>query len=49
MKQNVKSISILVAICAVMALLLAVTNHITAPIIEQNNAAKGNAALTQLP
>ena len=45
MKQNIKSVVILVAICGVMALLLAATNTITAPIIEKNAAAAANEAL----
>lgn len=48
MLQKIKSISVLVAICAVMALLLAVTNQITAPIIEQNKAAQNSGALQQI-
>lgn len=48
MKQNVKSVVILVAICGVMALLLAGTNTITAPIIEKNSAAAANEALLQV-
>lgn len=45
MIKNLKSIITLVAICAVMALALAVTNFITAPIIEKNQAAAANEAL----
>jgi len=48
MKQNVKSVLILVAICGVMALLLAGTNTLTAPIIEKNSAAAANEALLQV-
>lgn len=48
MKQNIKSVVILVAICGVMALLLAGTNTITAPIIEKNSAAAANEALLQV-
>ena len=48
MKQNIKSVVILVAICGVMALLLAGTNTITAPIIEKNAAAAANEALLQV-
>ena len=45
-----QSISILVAICAVMAVLLALTNACTAPIIEQNqNAAANEALLVVMP
>lgn len=48
MKKAVKSTVVLVSICAVMATLLAVTNAITAPIIEKNNAAAGAAAVLQV-
>lgn len=48
MNKNVKSVAILVAICTVVALLLAVTNQFTAPIIEKNNAAAANAALLEV-
>lgn len=48
MKQNIKSVVILVAICGVMALLLAGTNALTAPIIEKNSAAAANEALLQV-
>ena len=50
MKQNIKSVLSLTVICSVMAVLLAVTNAITAPIIkEQENAAVGGALLEVLP
>jgi len=42
---NVKSIVVLTAICAVISLLLAGTNALTAPIIEKNQAAAANEAL----
>ncbi|MBR6537296.1 MAG: FMN-binding protein [Lachnospiraceae bacterium] len=42
---NVKSIVVLTAICAVISLLLAATNALTAPIIEKNQAAAANEAL----
>ena len=45
MKKSVQSTLVLVAICAVMAVLLAVTNAITAPIIKQNQDAAANEAL----
>ena len=48
MWKNIKSVCILVAICSVMALLLAMTNQFTAPIIEKNNAAAANAALLEV-
>jgi electron transport complex protein RnfG len=45
MKQAVKSTLVLFLICAVMAVLLAVTNAITAPIIQKNMEAAANDAL----
>ena len=45
MKKSVQSTLVLVAICAVMAVLLALTNSITAPIIKQNQDAAANEAL----
>lgn len=45
MIKNLKSVITLVCICAVMALALAVTNFITAPIIEKNQSAAANEAL----
>ena len=48
MIKNIKSVSVLVAICTVVALLLAVTNQFTAPIIEKNSAAAANAALLEV-
>ena len=45
MKKSVQSTLVLVAICAVMAILLAVTNAKTAPIIKQNQDAAANEAL----
>ena len=50
MKKSIKSIVVLVGICAVMAILLALTNSLTAPIIEQNqNAAANEALLVVMP
>ncbi len=50
MKSHIKSVVSLTAICAVIALLLAVTNFITAPIIEkQQNAAAFEALNEVLP
>ena len=47
---NVKSIVVLTAICAVISILLAVTNHFTAPIIAENeNAAANEALLVVMP
>lgn len=40
-----KSVIALTVICAVIAVLLALTNSITKPLIEQNSAAEANAAL----
>ena len=45
MKKFVKSTLVLVCICSVMAMLLAVTNLVTAPIIEKNDNAAANEAL----
>ena len=45
MKKSVQSTIVLVAICAVMAILLALTNSVTAPIIKQNQDAAANEAL----
>ncbi len=50
MKKSLKSIVVLVSICAVMAILLALTNSLTAPIIAQNqNAAANEALLVVMP
>lgn len=48
MAKNIKSVCVLVAICSVMALLLAVTNQFTAPLIEKNQSAAANAALLEV-
>ena len=48
MKNYIKSVIILTAICAVVATLLAVTNSITAPIIEKNAAAAASGALVEV-
>jgi len=48
MSKFIKSTVVLVAICATMALLLAVTNEITSPIIAANESAKANAALLEV-
>lgn len=45
MKENIKSVVVLTAICLVVAVLLAVTNSITAPIIAENKAAAANDSL----
>lgn len=48
MVKNIKNICILVAICSVMAVLLALTNQITAPIIEDRKNAAANEALKEI-
>ncbi len=48
MKKSIKNLSVFVSICAVITLLLAVTNTFTAPIIEQNQAASANQALMEV-
>lgn len=48
MVKNIKSVGVLVAICTVVALLLAVTNQFTAPIIEKNQSAAANKALLEV-
>lgn len=48
MSKNIKNISVLVCICAVITLLLAITNSVTAPIIEKNQNASANAALLEV-
>ncbi len=48
MNKSVKSIVVLVSLCAVMAILLALTNAITAPIIKKNQDAAANQALLEV-
>lgn len=48
MKRSVLSTLVLVCVCAVMAVLLALTNAITAPIIKQNQDAAANEALLEV-
>ena len=48
MKKSVKSTLVLVAICAVTAILLALTNAITAPTIKANQDKAANEALLQV-
>lgn len=48
MKKSVTSTLVLFAICAVMAILLALTNSITAPIIQKNQDAAANEALLEV-
>lgn len=48
MKKSIKNVFVLVAICAVVSVLLAITNAITAPIIAENENASANAALLEV-
>ena len=48
MKENIKSVVVLTAICLVVAVRLAYTNSITAPIIEANKAAKASGSLLEV-
>ncbi len=48
MNKSVKSTLALVCICGIMAILMAVTNVITAPIIKENENAAANKALLQV-
>ncbi len=48
MKENIKSVVVLTVICLVVAVLLAYTNSITAPIIEANKAAKASGSLLEV-
>lgn len=48
MKKSIKSTLVLVSICAVMAVLLALTNAITAPTIQKNQEAAANKALLEV-
>ena len=48
MKKSIKSILVLVSICATVSILLAVTNYITAPIIEANEQKNANSALLEV-
>ena len=48
MAKYIKSVGVLVAICSVMAVLLALSNQITAPIIVKNAAAAASGALLEL-
>ena len=45
MSKHIKSIAVTVSICVVVTLMLAITNFVTAPIIEKNQSAAANAAL----
>ena len=44
MTKMIKSVAVLVIICTVIGILLGITNAITAPFIEANQAAKENGA-----
>ncbi len=48
MKKSMKSIIVLVSICAVVSILMALTNSVTAPIIAENDAKNANAALLEV-
>ena len=48
MKKSVKNTLVLVCICAVVSVILAITNAITAPIIEQNEKNSANKALLEV-
>lgn len=48
MKKNIKNLAVFVCICSVITLLLALTNFVTAPIIEQNQNAAANQALLEV-
>ena len=48
MKENIKSVFVLTAICLVVAALLAVTNFYTAPIIKANKAAAATGSLAEV-
>lgn len=48
MKKHLKSVITLTAICAVVSILMAATNYITAPIIEKRKSETANAALKQV-
>ena len=48
MKKSIENILVLVCICAVVSVLLAVTNAVTAPFIAENEEKKANAPLPSL-
>ena len=48
MKNQIKSVVVLVCICLVVTVLMAVTNQFTAPIIKKNQSAAENAALLEV-
>ena len=48
MKKSIKSIVVLVLICAVVSVIMAITNYITYPIIEKNEQQKASGALLEI-
>ncbi|MBE6694171.1 MAG: FMN-binding protein [Ruminococcaceae bacterium] len=48
MRKSIKSVVVLVCICAAVSVLLALANYVTAPIIAQNEQKKANAALLEV-
>ena len=48
MKKSIQDITVLVCICAVVSILLAITNALTAPSIAKNENEKANAALQEV-
>lgn len=48
MKKSIKSTLVLVCICAAVSVMMALTNALTAPIIEKNQSAAANAALLEV-
>lgn len=48
MKKQLNSVISLLAICAVVAVLMALTNYVTAPFIQKNENAAANAALLEV-
>lgn len=48
MKKNIKNLLVFLSICSVIALLLAGTNFLTAPVIEKNQSAAANQALLEV-
>ena len=48
MKSRIKNLVVFVCICTVITLLLAVTNSVTAPIIQQNQNAAANKSLLEV-
>ncbi len=48
MKSGIKSVLVLTSICLITTLLVALTNHFTAPVIEKNKADAANQSLVQV-